>query len=322
MNPKITVVEAASVLSVTTQAVFKKIKTKSLHHKKTQNKAYFNHTAAKEIFGFNFKPKMITTQIVKGGTGKTAITQGVAIRAALYGARVLCLDLDQQANLTQSFGINVNEITSAAIIDVLKGKTELPENLLEPVEGVHLLPSKIDNALLEDFLMVESFPIDRVYKDLLEPIRDQYDLIIIDCPPALGRSVTAAALISDYVIAPVTPEKSSLTGLDITNNALKEASKKYKKKIHLRVIQNKFDFRTTLSHQVLTYLLEHSAYKECIFRSYIRQSQEFPNTFYKHMSIFDSIKFSTAKEDIDLLTREILEIPLTNQQITKDDENA
>lgn len=322
MNPKITVQDASLILGITNTAIFKRIKAKSLFQKKTQNKAYFHHKTAKEIFGFNFKPKTITTQIVKGGTGKTAITQGVAIRASLYGAKVLCLDLDQQANLTQSFGINVNEITSAAIIDVLKGKAELSESLLEPVEGIHLLPSKIDNALLEDFLMVESYPIDRVYKELLDPIRDQYDVIIIDCPPALGRSVTAAALISDYVIAPVTPEKSSLTGLDITNNALKESSKKYKKKINLKVVQNKFDFRTTLSHQVLTYLLEHPAYKDSMFKSYIRQSQEFPNTFYKHTSIFDSIKNSTAKEDIDVLTREILELPLTNQTVNKEDENA
>ena len=317
MNPKMTIVEAASVLNITTQAIFKKIKNKSLVHKKSQNRAFFSHKTAKEIFEFAFKPKTITVQIVKGGTGKTAITQAIAIRAALYGARVLCLDLDQQANLTQSFGFNVNEITSAVVIDLIKGKAELSESLLEPIEGVHLLPSKIDNALLEDVLMVESFPIDRVYKELLDSIQNQYDLIIIDCPPALGRSVTAAGLISDYVISPITPEKSSLTGLDITYNALKEASKKYRKNINLKIVQNKFDLRTTLSHQILSYLVSHSVYKDYLFKSYIRQSQEFPNTFYKRTSIFDSIKISTAKEDIDLLTREILEIPVTDQEINE-----
>lgn len=323
MNPKITVHEAAHILGISTTAIFKRIKAKSLSHKKTQNKAYFGHKTAREIFGFSFKPKIIATQIVKGGTGKTAITQAVAIRSSLYGAKVLCLDLDQQANLSQSFGINVNDINSSVMIDIIKGKSELHESLLEPVEGVHLLPSKIDNALLEDCLMVESFPIDRVYKELLDPVKDEYDLIIIDCAPSLGRSVAAAALISDYVISPVTPEKSSLTGLDITHDTLKEASKKYKRKINLKVVQNKFDLRTTLSHQILTYLIKHPNYKDCLFKSYIRQSQEFPNTFYKHMSIFDSIKQSTAKEDIDLLTREILEIPVNTSETNKEEiENA
>lgn len=322
MNPKITIHEAANILNLTTQAIFKKIKSKSLDHKKTQNKGYFGHLTSKEVFNFKFPSKIIAIQIVKGGTGKTAIAQAIAIRANLYGAKVLCLDLDQQANLTQSFGINVNEINSPVMIDIVKGKNELSKSLIPVIEGLDLLPSKIENALLEDFLMVESLPIDRVYKELLEPIQSFYDLIIIDCPPALGRSVAAAALCCDYVIAPITPERSSITGLDITHNALKEASRKYKRKINLKVVQNKFDVRTTLSHQTLAYLIQHSDYKDCLFKSYIRQSQEFPNTFYKHTSIFDSIKVSTAKEDIDLLTREILEIYSDNTEINRVIKNA
>lgn len=303
-----TVQEAAEILGITGQAILKKIKQRSLPHKKSQNRVFFGHETAKEIFKFQFPNKIVAVQVVKGGTGKTALTQAIAIRASLYGAKVLCVDLDQQANLTQSLGVNADELNSAVMINVVRGETEMSKGIIEINAGLHLFPSRINNATLEDVLMIESLPIDRVYKDHLDPLRNIYDLIIIDCPPALGRSVAAAALASDFVIAPIIPERSSLTGLEITFNALKEASKKYKRKINVKIVQNKFDVRTILSHETLTYLIEHQDYKHCLFRTYVRQNQEFPNTFYKHTSIFDSIRPSTAKEDIDLLTREILEI--------------
>jgi len=308
MNPKMTVPEAAELLNITGQAILKKIKQKSLEHKKSQNRVFFGHTTAKEVFKFQFSPKIIAIQVVKGGTGKTALTQSIAVRASLYGAKVLCVDLDQQGNLTQSFGIDADAHNSIVMLNVVKGEAELTKGIIPINEGLHLFPSRINNASLEDYLMTESLPIDRVYKEYLDPLKSSYDLIIIDCPPALGRSVAASALSSDFVISPIIPEQSSLTGLDITFNALKVASKKYKRKINVKIVLNKFDVRTSLSHKILTYLIEHQEYRNCLFRTYIRQNQEFPNTFYKHTSIFDSVKPSTAKEDIDLLTREILEI--------------
>ena len=227
------------------------------------------------------------------------------------------MDLDQQANLTQSLNINADNLP--VMIDVIKEKKQFHEGIIHVFDGLDLFPSNINNAILEDTLMLESLPIDRIYEGFLSPLRSKYDLILIDCPPALGRSVAAATLASDYIIAPITPEQSSLNGLNISFHALKSVQRKFKKTTQFKIIQNKFDARTLLSREILTALINHQEYKDCLFRSYVRQSQDFPNTFAKGISIFDTLKPSNAKEDIDLLTQEILEIiPLSNFQ--KNDE--
>lgn len=306
MDPKMTVQEAATFLNISGQAVLKKLKCCNLFFKKTQNRVHFGHKTSKEVFKIEFIPKIITIQVVKGGTGKTALAQAISIRANLYGARVLCIDLDQQANLTQSFNLDPNNYD--AMIEVIKDKKKFNDNIISIYDGLDLFPSNLRNAMLEDTLMLESLPIDRIYEQFLTPLKSKYDLILIDCPPALGRSVGAASLASDCIICPVTPEQSSVNGLNITFGAIKNLERKFKKTIDFKIVQNKFDCRTSLSRKILTTLINDEEYKDCIFNSYVRQTQDFPNTFSKGISIFDTLKPSYAKEDIDLLTQEILGI--------------
>jgi chromosome partitioning protein len=156
--------------------------------------------------------------------------------------------------------------------------------------------------------MIESLRLDKVYKDHIDIIKEHYNLIIIDCPPALGRSVAAAALASDYIAAPVTPDTQCLTGLELLSNGLKSIKKKYSRMVPLKIIMNKFDGRTVLSREILTTLMEHDSYRKGLLNTYIRQNQDFANNCAATTSIFDSIKPSTAKEDIDFLTQEILDI--------------
>ncbi len=306
MEPKMLTGDAAELLKMTNQAILKKIKTKNLPHNKTGKNVFFTYTAAKEIFNFKLNSKVVAFQIVKGGVGKTAISHALAARASLYGAKVLCIDLDQQANLTRHFGINSANLP--VMIDVIKGNAKIENSLVEITDGIHLFPSRIDNAILDDHIMIESLRLDKVYKEHIDNLRDYYDLILIDCPPALGRSVAAAALASDCIIAPVTPDAQCLTGLDLLYDGLKSIKKKYSRLVPLKILMNKFDGRTLLSREILSKILEHNIYRDCLLNTYIRQNQDFANNCAASVSIFDSIKPSTAKEDIDFLTQEILDI--------------
>jgi len=316
MQPKITISEAAQFLNVTNQAISKKLKQKSLKSIRSGNKVAFSYSTSKEIFQFDFKNKVIAMQIVKGGVGKTAMAMSIASRASVYGAKTLCIDLDQQANLTNYFGIKSDNLP--IMIDVLKGKTKLEENLIEVADGLHLFPSRIDNAVLDDHIMIESLRLDRVFSDHIIPLKKFYDLIIIDCPPSLGRSVAAAALAADYIIAPLIPDSQCLIGLNLLEKGLKKLSDKYNRLVPFKILFNKFDGRTTLSRNIITHLLKHKAYRDCLFKTYVRQNQDFANSCAKHESIFDSIKPSTAKEDIDFLTQEILDIVPTSEEKNQD----
>ena len=306
MEPKMITSDASKFFNVTNQAILKKIKTKTLQYKKQGKHVYFGHVSAREIFNFNLKKQVISLQIVKGGVGKTALTHSIATRASLYGAKVLCIDLDQQANLTKHFGVNAEQLS--VMIDVVKGNAKIENSLVEIADGLHLFPSRIDNAVIDDHIMIESLRLDKVYSEHINQLKEYYDLILIDCPPALGRSVAAAALASDYLIAPVTPDSQCLTGLGLLYDGLKSIQKKYSRMVPLKIAMNKFDGRTVLSRDVLSELMRHEIYKDCLLSTYIRQNQDFANNCAASSSIFDSIKPSTSKEDIDFLTQEILQI--------------
>jgi chromosome partitioning protein len=86
----------------------------------------------------------------------------------------------------------------------------------------------------------------------------------------------------------------------------------YKTNIPFKLVLNKFDTRTSLSHEVLSTLIKHPIYGEKLFKTYVRASQEFPNAIANSESIYDTLKNSSAKEDIDLLTVELLEIQKKN----------
>lgn len=306
MEAKITAIDAANLLGVTIQSIHKHLKTKKLPFQKNQNRIFFGYETARELFKLNFKKKTIAIQIVKGGTGKTSIVHALAIRANLYGAKVLCIDLDQQGNLSQAFKINPEE--KPVMVDILRENLNIRDAIVPISNGLDIIASRIENAVLDNVIVIDRHPLDRVYKDRIDSIKKSYDLILIDCPPALGQSVAAATLASDIVISPVTPEKFCLSGLKITSQELNNIERNYHKEIPMKIALNKFDSRTSLSHEVLSTLIKHPAYGEKLYKSYIRISQEFPNVIASGTSIFDTLKINSAKEDIDLLTREILEI--------------
>jgi chromosome partitioning protein len=192
------------------------------------------------------------------------------------------------------------------MFELLTDSRPITDGIVQVCDGIDLLPSRIENALLDNFLMLKRFALDRVYKDLIQPLKQKYDLILIDCPPALGTSVTSAALASDLVICPVTPGRFDLSGLNLSISEMAAIEKNYDRKIPIKILLNGFDSRKSLSHEILKFLVKHESYGDKLFKTTVRTSQEFTNVIMEGTSIFDSLKHGIAKEDIDLLTREIL----------------
>ncbi len=311
-DSRMTATDAAYFKNVTAQSIHKELFTKNLLSKKNNNRVYFGHETARKIFNLNFNKKIISFQIVKGGTGKTSIAHSFAVRANLYGARVLCIDLDQQGNLTEAFGIDSNH--TPIMIDIINQPELINSSLMNIAPGLDILPSRIENAVLDNHLMLNKHPLDRVYKHILEKVSSNYDLIIIDCPPALGQSVTAAALTSDIIVFPVTPEQFSLSGLEISFREINTLNKRFGSACKFKILLNKFDMRTALSRDILTKMITHNTFKELMCETLIRSCQDFPNMIYSLTNIFSNTKSSFAKEDIDLFTKEILELKIKNKK--------
>lgn len=312
MDARMTVSEAADYLGITLQAVHHRIKAKNLPVKKSKNRFYFGHDTARQLFQINFLQKIIAFQNVKGGVGKTEYCYNLSICSNLYGARVLCIDLDMQGNLTEGFGIDSENMP--VMVDIIKNKMPIEKAIVNIIPGLDLIPSNIDNSVIDNVLMLGRFPLDRIYKEMFDSLRSQYDFIFIDCPPALGQSVTASVLGADEVFAPVTPDKRSIRGLKILTNELKNIEEAFKKQIPLKILFNQFDTRNSLSHAKYAELLSDTYYGGKLIKQYVRSTQEFPKAIDKGRSIFESFKNTYAKEDMHIVTREVIGINNKFQQ--------
>jgi chromosome partitioning protein len=306
MQPKMTAKDAAEFATVSLQAIHQLLKKRDLPFEKSQNRVYFGHETSRELFQLPFPFKIVTFQIVKGGTGKTSLAFNFAIRANLYGARVLCVDLDHQGNMTDFFRVNAYD--HPAMVDVLVGDAKFKDGIVNLMPGLDLFPSRIDNSMVDTELMLRKFNLKNVYRDLFLSVKNKYDLIVVDCPPSLGHSVAAAALASDLIVAPVNPDQSAIKGLELTIQEIQEVAQRNNRNIDVRVLFNKFDKRTSLSHGTLERLIKNKEFGKRLFSTYISVSQELPNAVDKGLTIFDSLRDNTAKTDIDLFVRESLQL--------------
>ena len=193
----------------------------------------------------------------------------------------------------------------------VEGNLDVQDIIVPVIPGLDIIPSRIENEKLNDYIPMKQKNINRMYSDLLAPVIDKYDLIIFDCPPNLSHNVAAVALFSDLIIIPVTPHKFSYNGLKMCDELYQRLSTDYRPKdkpINLKILFNRFKATTSLSHEFYNQLLEHPRYKIMLYKLFIRDNQEFANVITRNQSIFDTLKALPSKEDIHLITREILGI--------------
>ena len=309
ISPKITVSELAEVLSITPQAIHKKIKKLGIQPKKQQNKLYLTHTDVRQILSTNsVKPYKISTSVVKGGVGKTTIAEALSIGASLLGAKVMIIDLDQQANITKGFGMSEAARQTPIMIDIVSKTANPHESIIhEAVPGIDLVPSRLDNVTLDNYLTVNRVNPIKLFDRLFGDLFHDYDLVIFDCPPTLGAVVCSAMVVSDIVLSPLNPDVYSYEGIEIMSKEVNQTKEEFGlNNIEWRILLNKFDSRTILSTDYISQIIQSEKYSSKLLRSVVRTSQDFPNSKNKERSIFDSLKKSTAKEDVLCLVNEII----------------
>jgi chromosome partitioning protein len=304
MKPKLTTQDAIEILNITPQALLQTLKRKNLGFEKSKNRVYWGYEASRDIFNFNIKPQKIAFQVVKGGVGKSSIAFSFSVCASLYGLKVLMVDLDQQGNLTDFCRVKGDDLP--CIFDAISNQKSVNDLIVNVSPGLDLIPGNLENALIENYIFLHKLNLKKVYSTKFNEIKNNYDLIVVDCPPALGHSNAGIALAVDTVIAIVTPDNSSIKGLNLSYEQLNDLADEQESSLNLRIVFNKFDKRTSLSYETLEKLIKHPTYGPLLYRTYISNSQEFSNASASGQTVFDALKESTAKTDIHLLTREIL----------------
>jgi len=194
--------------------------------------------------------KIIAIANHKGGTGKTTTTYNLGTALAAEGKKVLLIDNDPQSNLTTAFGTDIPEgiITLDKTLTLLMDEQELPprDGYILRGDRFDLIPSSLNLSTTEINLRDELGG-ERTLSILLEPLRGQYDYILIDTNPSLGMLTINALAACDSVIIPVSPQLWSATGL----TALLDIILKVKKKINPRITVSGILITMTAEHTLL-----------------------------------------------------------------------
>lgn len=317
-EPIIAAKEFAGLFNLSSDKIEVYYELKGLHLPRMFGLKYLNHQLSSQLTNKTIEPQIVNFHIVKGGTGKTSLAREFALCAYSLGFKVLCVDLDQQGNLTQSF--DVNPYDTPVMIDLLMDGYPISSSIINIFDDLHIIPSRIENSMLDECIRLKGFKLNEVF-DNIKSLKRDYDLIILDCPPSLGFNVTAANLCSDRIIAPVNPENFALSGLINSYKSLIELSNVYKKEFKFNCLFNKFDNTSYLSKQTLELLSTHPIYSKFLLSSYVRHSQEFTKAVTNNHSIFNNPRTSFAKEDVLLFSQEILGLYKINLQ-TKEENNG
>ena len=247
--------------------------------------------------------KIIAIVNQKGGVGKTTTAVNVSTVLAKKGKRVLLIDSDPQGNATSGLGIDKN--TEKSIYDVIINDIEIDEAIIQsPVKNLKVCPSNINLAGAEVEL-VAMISRERRLKDKLEKIEDDFDYIMIDCPPSLGLLTINAFTAANSLLIPIQCEYYALEGVGQLINTVNIVRKGLNKSLYIEgVVLTMSDARTNLSNQVIKEVKNY--FKDNVYKTIIPRNVKLSEAPSYGMPISSYAPKSKGARCYEKLTNEIL----------------
>jgi len=257
--------------------------------------------------------KVISIANQKGGVGKTTSAINLAASLAAIEHSTLIIDIDPQSNSTSGLGIESKTVTSS-IYEVMVGGISMSDAVRSTeLEYLDLVPSHI-NLVGAEIEMVDRTQRERILAKAVKEVRDNYDFIIIDCPPSLGLLTINALTASDSVLIPVQCEYFALEGLGQLLNTIKIVRQHMNPELEIEgVLLTMYDTRTRLSNQVADEVKRY--FDDRVFSSVISRNVRLAEapSFGKPAILYDAT--SVGAKNYLALAREIIQ---RNKKLFKD----
>jgi chromosome partitioning protein len=237
----------------------------------------------------------------KGGTGKTTTALNLGAALDHIKQKVLLIDLDSQCNMSSALGIEPDENHVGSL---MLGKTGFSD-VVKKHNSIHIIGAS--EHLLEFEVMINTEP-GREYllKEAIDKIKDQYDYIIIDCPPSLGIFSINSLVAADYFIVPMQTENFAFIGLDKILQVADKVKKRLNPALQLAgILLIRYTSRIKFSQAVVSNIESNSRIGNKIFHTKVRQDINLMESSAFNQSIFEYAPKSRGAEDFSLLAKEI-----------------
>jgi chromosome partitioning protein len=246
--------------------------------------------------------KVIAMSNHKGGVGKTTSALNIGAGIANLGKKVLLIDLDPQANLSQSLNIREPE---KSVYGVLRNLYNISEAILSAEGGYKVVPSELDLSGAEVELSSEAGR-EFILKEQIDSIRSQFDYIIIDCPPSLGLLTINGLTAADEVYLPLQAEFLAMQGLSKLIEVITKIKARLNRKLEIGgVFVTQYDHRKVLNRNVYETIERHFGDK--VYKTKIRENIALAEAPSTGKDIFHYNPRSFGAEDYSLLCHEILQ---------------